>query len=203
MRVDCAKRESGDDRRLAIARAARTIIVEKGLEGLRTRDIAERVGINIATLHYHVPTKEALVALVAHSLKDEFREQGLRRPRDGRSGLELLRMEIEDVIESMIEAPDRLSIMAELIERSRRDPSIAAIIQPMVGYWRSQLAEIFALGAGDGSLRANLDPEAAAHIFLGTVAGWRAAHPRRVEIEAVFAELVRSFAAPAVKGKQT
>jgi AcrR family transcriptional regulator len=45
------KRESGDDRRLAIAAAARAIIVEKGLEGLRTRDIAKRVGINIATLH--------------------------------------------------------------------------------------------------------------------------------------------------------
>ena len=54
------KRESTEDRRAAIARAARELIVEKGVEGLRTRDIAERVGINIATLHYHVPSKEAL-----------------------------------------------------------------------------------------------------------------------------------------------
>ncbi|WP_297108391.1 TetR/AcrR family transcriptional regulator, partial [uncultured Devosia sp.] len=126
MRADCPKRESGDERRLAIARAARALIVERGLEGLRTRDIAARVGINIATLHYHVPSKEALVALVAHSLKEEFRDQGMRRSREGCTGLELLRMEIEDVIESLFEAPERLSIMAELIERSRRDPAIAA-----------------------------------------------------------------------------
>jgi len=199
MRADCPKRESGDERRLAIARAARALIVERGLEGLRTRDIAARVGINIATLHYHVPSKEALVALVAHSLKEEFRDQGMRRSREGCTGLELLRMEIEDVIESLFEAPERLSIMAELIERSRRDPAIAAIIRPMTGHWRQTLADIFALGVRDGTLRADLSPQAAAHIFLGTVAGWRSSHPDRSEVDAVFSELERAFSAPAAK----
>jgi AcrR family transcriptional regulator len=200
MKVDCPKRESGDERRLAIAKAARALIVEKGLEGLRTRDIAARVGINIATLHYHVPSKEALVTLVAQSLKQEFRDQGNSRPRGGKTGRQLLRMEIEDVIESMIEAPDRLSIMAELIERSRRDPSIADIIRPMTGYWKVMLADVFALGARDGTLRPDLDPEAAAQIFLGTVASWRAAEPSRAEIEAVFSEFERAFIAPVSKG---
>ncbi len=75
------KRESRDDRRLAIAAAARAIIIEKGLEGLRTRDIALRVGINVATLHYHVPSKEALIALVADSLHRDFRCTGAGRCR--------------------------------------------------------------------------------------------------------------------------
>src|SRR5690606_23394667 len=158
------KRESGDERRLAIARAARALIVEKGLEGLRTRDIAARVGINIATLHYHVPTKEAPVALVAQSLKQEFRAQGAQRPREGLTGLQLLRLEFGDVIENMLEMPDRLSVMGELMERSRRDPAIARIIGPMNAFWRGMLAEIFALGARDGSLRADIDPQAAAHL---------------------------------------
>ncbi len=47
-----ARRAPTDGRRAEIAAAARALIVEKGVEGLRTRDIAERVGINIATLHY-------------------------------------------------------------------------------------------------------------------------------------------------------
>ena len=66
-------RRDTDQRRLEIAAAARALIAERGFEGLRTRDIAERVGINIATLHYHVPSKEALVELVAQSLRDEFK----------------------------------------------------------------------------------------------------------------------------------
>ena len=199
MQVDCPKRESGDERRLAIAKAARALIVERGLEGLRTRDIAARVGINIATLHYHVPSKEALIALVAQSLKGEFKDQGQRRPREGKTGRQLLHMEIEDIIESILEAPDRLSIMAELIERSRRDTAIADIIRPMTSYWRDMLADVFARGAKDGTLRPDIDPQAAAQIFLGTVASWRASHPSRSEIEAVFSEFERAFIAPAAK----
>ena len=75
------RRENTADRRRAIAEAARALIVEKGVEGLRTRDIAERVGINVATLHYHVPTKEALIGLVADTMREEFRNQSLLRPR--------------------------------------------------------------------------------------------------------------------------
>src|ERR1700750_2240643 len=84
-----------EDRRAEIARAARALIVEKGVEGLRTRDIAERVGINIATLHYHVPSKEALIELVADSLRDAFIQQTIDRPRDHLSAAE--RMELEFV----------------------------------------------------------------------------------------------------------
>lgn len=197
MEPENTRRGSGEERRAAIARAARALIVEKGLEGLRTRDIAARVGINIATLHYHVPTKEALVALVAQSLKQEFRAQGAQRPREGLTGLQLLRLEFGDVIENMLEMPDRLSVMGELMERSRRDPAIARIIGPMNAFWRGMLAEIFALGARDGSLRADIDPQAAAHLYLGAIAGWRNSNPTRAEMVAVFSELERAFIAPA------
>src|SRR5688572_22910542 len=90
------RRESSDDRRAAIARAARDLIVEKGVEGLRTRDIADRVGINIATLHYHVPTKEALFGLVAASIRAEFVAQSAAHPRDGLSPTEQLELEFDD-----------------------------------------------------------------------------------------------------------
>lgn len=201
MQIECQKRETGDERRMAIARAARELIVEKGLEGLRTRDIAARVGINIATLHYHVPSKEALVALVAQSLKSEFQDQGRRRPREGRTGLELLRMEFEDIAESILEFPDRLNIMGELVERSRRDPAIAAIIGPMHSYWHSMLADIFAKGVEDGTLRRDMDPQAAAQIFLGMIAGWRSSTPSRAELDAVFSEFERCAIAPQANRK--
>ncbi len=97
------RRAPTDDRRAAIALAARDLIVEKGVEGLRTRDIAERVGINIATLHYHVPTKEALIALVAESLKAAFIQQSIDRPRAHLSARERMDLEFVDFRE-MIES---------------------------------------------------------------------------------------------------
>lgn len=193
MEADTQKREKTDDRRIAIAQAARDIIVEKGLEGLRTRDIAARVGINIATLHYHVPSKEALVALVAESLKAEFRAQDMSRPRAGKSGLELLRMEFEDALESWEQAPERLAVMAELTERARRDPAIAAIMRPMRMGWLAGLAEVFRKGVDDGSLRADIDPNAAARIYAGMVASWRISRPERDDVLSVFAEFERAF----------
>ncbi len=195
MDQDIQKRESSDDRRAAIAAAARDLIVEKGLEGLRTRDIAARVGINIATLHYHVPSKEALIALVAQSLKAEFRAQGLARPREKKTGLQLLHMEFEDALETQEQAPERIAVMAELVERARRDPAIAEIMLPMRAHWRAMLAEMFQQGVVDGTLRADINPAAAADIFIGMIAATRSSKTSRDHTLVLFKEFERAFAA--------
>lgn len=188
------KRESGDDRRLAIAAAARTIIVEKGLEGLRTRDIAARVGINIATLHYHVPSKEVLIALVAASIRADFRDQALRHPRDGKTGLEQLRMEFDDFRETRREMPDLIIILTELVERARRDAAVAEIVLPMHRFWRNQFADIFRLGITDGSFRQDLDPEAAALITTGALSDcWRRPDTSTAVLDQALAEFERAF----------
>jgi len=189
-----ARRESGDDRRLAIAQASRQLIVERGLEGLRMRDIAARVGINIATLHYHVPSKEALVALVAESLRHDFKAQAMRHPRGSRTGLEQLRLEFDDFRETVVEMPELITILTELVERARRDSAIAEIMLPMRDFWRRQFADIFRLGIADGSFRPDLDPEAAALISTGAVSDcWRQSNASLVTLDQVLAELERSF----------
>ena len=164
-----SKRESTEDRRAAIARAARDLIVEKGVEGLRTRDIAERVGINIATLHYHVPTKEALIGLVAETMKNEFRVQSIVRPRAHLSAVERLEHEFYDFEEMYTEQPEIITVMGELIERSRRDPVVKAAMAPLQGHWHRMVADIFVDGLREGSFRPDLDPEAAATIFIGSL----------------------------------
>jgi AcrR family transcriptional regulator len=190
-----SKRERGDERRCAIAREARGLIVEKGLEGLRTRDIAARVGINIATLHYHVPSKEALVALVADSIRRDFRAQALRHSRDGKSGLEQLHLEFDDFRETMRDTPELISILTELGERARRDETIAEIVTPLTHFWRGQIADIFRLGIADGSFRPDLDPEAAALITTGALSDcWRRFSITRInQLEPLLAELERAF----------
>jgi len=60
------------DRRQNLVRAAFDCIAAGGFEGLRTRSVAKRAGVNIATLHYYFPTKEALIAGVAEYLASQF-----------------------------------------------------------------------------------------------------------------------------------
>ena len=190
-----SKRESGDERRVAVAKAARALIMEKGLEGLRTRDIAERVGINIATLHYHVPTKEALVTLVAESLRSDFKAQALRRPRAGLSGLAQLREEFVEFRETLSDMPDLIGVISELSDRAGRDPAIANIMVPMQTFWTNQFVQIFRDGIADGSFRHDVDPEAAAIIVTSAMAECWRPH-RRDRLEAILAEFERSFTIP-------
>ncbi|UJW84748.1 TetR/AcrR family transcriptional regulator [Devosia sp. SL43] len=189
------KRESGDDRRLAIAAAARAIIVEKGLEGLRTRDIAQRVGINIATLHYHVPSKEALVALVAESIRRDFHAQAMQHPREGKSALERLHLEFDDFRETVRDMPELIIVLTELGERARRDSAIAAIVTPLHQFWRNQFTDIYRFGIADGSFRPDLDPEAAALITTGALSDcWRQSNLTRSDrLEQILLELDRAF----------
>jgi AcrR family transcriptional regulator len=156
-----------DRRRAEIAAAARSLIAEQGFEGLRTRDIAERVGINIATLHYHVPSKEALVELVAQSLRDEFRAQYQRHSREGLSGIEELRLEFADFRETLTTNREAFIVLAELSSRGKRDEKIAAIMEPLKNFWHGMVAGLIARGCADGSFRQGLDPATTARVVIG------------------------------------
>ncbi len=188
------------DRRDEIARAARALIAESGFEGLRTRDIAERVGINVATLHYHVPTKAALVELLAQSLRDDFMAQHERHPRDGMNALERLQQEFDDYEEGQRETPELYLVYSELLIRARRDEAVAAIMQKMVDYWHGQIAAILRDGVADGSFRADLDPPTAAGMVIGALT-WRKrnASAPAAAFHALTAELVRSLESDAAK----
>lgn len=166
------KRETTDDRRRAIASAARDLIAEKGFEGLRTRDIAARVGINVATLHYHVPTKQGLISLVADAMHSDFRAQSLVRPRAHLSPMERLEHEFFDFHEMFYEQQGTLAVMSELMERARRDEVIHAAMRPILHNWYQMVAAIFADGVADGTFRADLDPEAAASMVIGALVGF-------------------------------
>lgn len=191
------RRESRDDRRAAIAAAARALIVEKGVEGLRTRNIAERVGINVATLHYHVPTKEALMALVAESLRRDFLQHHIDRPRAHLSARERMDLEFVDFRETALDKPEIMLVFSELIERARRDEVIAAAILPMKRHWRQLLVDLLTEGVRDGAYRPDIDPEAFATIIMTACIGFcRSASKSSDALDRLVAELQRAMANP-------
>ena len=196
-----AKRQPTEARRRAIAMAARQLIVEKGFEGLRTRDIADRVGINIATLHYHVPSKEALIALVAESLCAEFRAQREKRARPGLSPLQQLRLQFDGYRETLDTRPDLIHVFAELLIRARRDDTIRALIEPQLDHWVGQLDEILKAGVADGSFRPGMDTRAAAYMITAALQTlWRDSD-QLAAFERVADELERAVINPTLANK--
>jgi AcrR family transcriptional regulator len=191
------RRAPTDDRRDAIARAARALIAEKGVEGLRTRDIAERVGINIATLHYHVPSKEALIELVAESVRHDFVQQQIDRPRAHLSAKERMDLEFDDFRDMALKSPATMQVFSELIERGRRDERIAEAILPMKRHWREMLQQMLSEGVMDGAYRADLDTEMFALIIMAAFIGF-CRNPKNGphDVDRLIAELQRAIAHP-------
>lgn len=153
-----------------VVQAAYALIVEKGFEGLRTREVADRVGMNSATLHYYFPTKEALIQGVVHHLMQELRTS--RATLDESAGaLEKLRAEFADIRVRLKEAPHQLVVLTELAVRAWRDPAIAEILSYLDQGWHDHLVSILQAGVAEKTFRSDLDVSAAADSMMSQLRG--------------------------------
>jgi AcrR family transcriptional regulator len=162
-----AKPAVADERRLSLVRAAYDIIAAEGFERLRTRDVADRVGINVGTLHYYFPTKETLIAGVAHYLASQF--QTVRAPGttpSGGSALDRLRQEFVNHDFYQDSRPEMITVMQELNLRGQRDAAIREIMEPLKQAWRANMAALVADGIRDGTMRSDIDDKDAASFIV-------------------------------------
>jgi AcrR family transcriptional regulator len=161
---------SKNERSSEVVSAAYSLIAEKGFEGLRTREVADKVGINSATLHYYFPTKEALIQGVVEHLMQELRTSRAK-PKNPLSALDRLRAEFADIRLRLKEAPEQLAVLTELAVRAWRDPAIARMLQYLDDGWRGHLTSILKAGIAEGVFRADLEVAATANAMMSQLRG--------------------------------
>ena len=158
-------RGTKEDRREALVRAAFNQIAEHGFEGLRTREVAAEVGMNIATLHYYFPTKEALIrGVVAHAMQ---RFRSTLAPHG--SPTDQLRNHLRAVRKLLREEPQVSAVMGELALRSARDPSLAQIMRETYDAWHRTLRGLLKRAARDEQLAPELDSDDVAALIMATL----------------------------------
>ena len=179
-----------DERRRALVDAAYDVIAARGFEGLRTRAVAARARVNVATLHYYFSGKEALVRGVMERLTEQFRTVHAPSARNRLAPLQRLRQELADASYYQARRGDLVVVWLELMLRAQRDPAIQRSMRRVLRGWRRTLRQIVTAGVRDGTFRADLDPDAAATAVaalisgLSLTAGGRSDHVRaRAEIE--------------------
>jgi AcrR family transcriptional regulator len=163
-----APTELGDQRRLALLDAAYSLIAEKGLEGLRTRDIAARARVNISTLHYYFGTKEALLVALVDYVRDKFTAplpsvQGNAKPT--------MRSHLEGAWQSFQQNPHLATVLQELVTRGHRDASARAAFRTLHNFWNKVVEEVLSTGVEQGTLRGDLDPRLGARIITSFIIG--------------------------------
>jgi len=158
-------RSRKEDRQQALVQAAFNQIAEHGFEGLRTREVAAGVGVNIATLHYYFPTKEALIrGVVAHAM-DRFRST--LAPHG--SPADQLRNHLRAVRKLLRDEPEVGAVMGELALRSARDPAMARIMGEAFQAWQRTLRGLLQRAARDGYLARDLDNDDVAALIMATL----------------------------------
>jgi AcrR family transcriptional regulator len=154
-----------EKRRQELVTAAFHQIAERGFEGLRTREVAAEVGVNIATLHYYFPTKEALIRGVVEYAMGRFRST--LTPHGSSS--DQLRTFLRSTRALLRKEPELGSVMGELALRSARDKSIAAIMSEMYRAWHSTTRGLLRRAVKQGRLRPEMDNDGTAALIVSTL----------------------------------
>ncbi len=147
------------------------MIAEAGFENFRTRDVADRAGINSATLHHYFATKEALIEGVASYLEGLYRD--LRSPAEPEPNvppaLQALHREFADARCLREAHPDMLAVSAEFMLQAKRDRTAARAIAAMHQHWRGQIEAIVRDGQTAGVFGVSIDPTAASMAVVGAL----------------------------------
>ena len=154
--------QHGEEKQEELVRAAFDLIAERGFEGLRTRDVAARASLTVATLHYYFPTKEHLIRGVMAFAMEQFRTRLTTNPETSAGDpTAQLREVLQFRQRQMRETPELFTVLLELTTRASRDPGIKAIMRESDELWRESISRQLRAGVERGVFRADLDVEAA------------------------------------------
>jgi AcrR family transcriptional regulator len=123
--------------------------------------------VNIATLHYYFPTKEALIRAVVGHAMGRFRTTFAPGGSPGAQ----LEAHFRGVRRLFHDEPELFVVMGELAQRSARDAAIAAIFKETNDTWHATIRGLLRHAQADGSLDTGLDPDATAALVTATFRG--------------------------------
>jgi AcrR family transcriptional regulator len=171
------------ERRLKIVQAAYQTLAEKGFEGLRMRDIAERAGIDHSTLHYYFAGKEALIdAIVDYIVLDLAVGRSPAAESEEVSPRLRLSAHFDALIKQLQETPEMFVVLAELNTRAMREPLLRAIFNKNDRKWKGFLVEVLVSGMQRNEFKGNVVPEVAADAIISVVRGLTTACAGRPEL---------------------
>ena len=156
-----------EPRKDALVAAAYKVLATRGFEGLRTREVAAMVGVNIATLHYYFPRKEDLIRGVVGYAMGRFRGT----LGGAGSAEDQLRAHFRGLRRLARDEPGLFAVMAELAIRGARDASLRKIVGGTDDAWRAMLRTLLRRARDERALPSDLDPDGMSAVIVAALKG--------------------------------
>jgi len=124
----------------SIVEAAMRVIARQGYAHTSLMDIASEVGMSKGAVHYHFPTKEALMAKVLETACDAVAERtrGAWTAQEG-NPVEQLRSALRELWRVRAELSNEAKVVADLLAQSLHDQSLR---EPLAEYYRFASAQV-------------------------------------------------------------
>lgn len=124
----------------SIVDAAMRVIARQGYAHTSLMDIASEVGMSKGAVHYHFPTKEALMAKVLQTACDAVAER-TRTVWTAQEGnpVEQLRSALRELWRVRAELSNEAKVVADLLAQSLHDQSLR---EPLAEYYRFASAQV-------------------------------------------------------------
>lgn len=123
----------------SIVDAAVRVLARQGYARTSLMDIANEVGMSKGAVHYHFPTKEALMAQVLQTACDAVAMRTREAWTKGGNPADALRSSMRELWSVRAQLSDEAKVVADLLAQSLHDHSLRA---PLAEYYRFAGAQV-------------------------------------------------------------
>jgi TetR/AcrR family transcriptional regulator len=159
-----------DQRRAVIVEAVIKLAAEQNPNGITTAAIANRMGLTQGALFRHFPNKAAILQAVMGWVAEQLLARLDEAIQEATSPLAALRAMFMTHIEFIAEHPGVPRLLFGELQSADKTVSKEMVHTLLKGY-RDRLHRLIEKGKTDSELDTNLDTEAAAILFIGTIQG--------------------------------
>lgn len=146
------------------------MIARHGVRGLRVEDVAAEAGVSAPLLYYHFGNRAGLVKAALEHASERAPSAALREPSAG-TGFESVSAALLDELSDDPDVRDNAVVWGEVSASAVFEDGLRVDVKRVNDAWRSDVAAAIRLGIDDGSIRSDVEPEAAADVLISLVDG--------------------------------